>query len=439
MPVLTAGRELNKFKLIRCLGEGAFAEVWLAENEMPVRDEPREVALKVFVRPQEGLDRVVQEARNTPEHDHIVKVYSADRTSEGLYFIVMEYMVGGTLAGRLQQEGRLPEEKTVRIALQVLQALHYAHEKGFLHRDVKPLNILFDAEGKAKLGDFGLAVGMSSRSHLPDTVGTPAYMAPESWEGQGDAQSDLWSLGVTLYQMVTGQSPFSGDSLPQLMRRILEKSPQLPHRLNSQISGRLEEVILKALEKDKERRFQSASEMHRALMNTPPEVEEEALSGSEPTLPLGAVPLGPVPWDEGQRPPEVEPAIRRRRVSLPRVGGVSMAVLMVAVGLFMAVGHWVSPGNGSSGKVSSEATALVSQARTALESGDYEQAGRLLEQGQQTCPEDPDFRKLQSEVTNPLKVEVEHGFLRRRQRKRAETETVLTQENPYWLVVMSDE
>lgn len=255
------GSTLNEFLLIDKLGSGYFGQVWLAENQVAVGDDPKRVALKIPFHQDEGILSEGQ-ALASLGHPNIVKFYRPGRTNDGLIFLVMEYMPGGNLSSRLKDNnGKLAEEEAVEIAVQILHGLEYVHGKGYAHMDIKPQNILFDAAGKAKLADFGLAKIIGSKGYISDTSGTPAYMAPEAWNAKTCIASDLWSVGIVLHEMLTGELPFQASTPEHLMFKILSEPPTLFPDLNDE----MKDIILKALEKDMQNRYSTVSAMINAL------------------------------------------------------------------------------------------------------------------------------------------------------------------------------
>src|SRR2546425_661448 len=184
--------------------------------------------------------------------------------------LVMEYVEGEPLRERLRREGRLPIATAVELGIEIADALVYLHGQGVVHRDLKPENIMLTADGAVKLMDFGIAFdatqGDLTWSGLSSSVGTPEYMAPEQVRARhGDERTDLYSLGVILYEMLTGQLPWSGESAQQVMHARLEEDPTPPRELRPEIPPALEEVVLHALERRPERRPESALELREAL------------------------------------------------------------------------------------------------------------------------------------------------------------------------------
>jgi serine/threonine-protein kinase len=278
MAEIKLGQEIGRYKIVGRLGRGGMAEVYKGYQESL----DRYVAIKLMhtflVTEQDFLARFQREARAIAKlnHPNIVGVYDFDTLDDDTYYLVMEYISGGTLKDRLQelaaQGEHLPLEDAIRITSEITSALAYAHKRGMIHRDIKPANIMLTDIGKAVLTDFGivkLVGGAHASAAFTATgalIGTPAYMSPEQALGKpGDERADIYSLGVMLFQMVTGKLPFDADTpLAVVMKHVNEAVP-LPISFNPDVPFRLQEVILKALEKDPDRRYQSADEMVSAL------------------------------------------------------------------------------------------------------------------------------------------------------------------------------
>ncbi|MCD6518949.1 MAG: protein kinase [Anaerolineae bacterium] len=260
------GRRFAGLEIVELVGLGAAAEVYRA-----VDAQGRTVAVKVLSeRAEPGLvARFVREAQALVQlaHPNIVRMYAAGQ-EEGLRYIVMELMEGGSLKERLQREGRLEWQEAVRIAQEVARALAHAHDRQIVHRDVKPGNVLFSRDGQAKLTDFGLArlLGVSQMTRTGTVIGTVSYLSPEQAAGQHvDGRSDLYSLGVVLFEMVVGHPPFVGDSLTEVLAQHLHRSPPRPSTQVPDLPPALDALILRLLEKDPARRFPSAGELEEAL------------------------------------------------------------------------------------------------------------------------------------------------------------------------------
>ncbi len=239
------GDEVGRYRVVRPLGQGGMGAVYAAHD--PVLD--RSVALKFFPPTTEHETRLLEEARAASALDHpcIGTVYEVGKDASGRSFIAMAGYSGGTLRDRLRR-GPLPTEEAVRIAVQVADALDAAHARGILHRDVKPENLLFDATGRVKVVDFGIARAVGQDGCSRSTGGTVAYMSPEQLAGEAvDGRSDLWSLGVVLFEMLTGDRPFQGGDRAALLKAIQEARPPDLRGLRPDLNSALASVISRTL------------------------------------------------------------------------------------------------------------------------------------------------------------------------------------------------
>jgi len=267
------GRNLGKYRVLEPLGRGGMARVYRAYH--PQLD--RYVAIKVLrsdlVEEGEFLARFRREAQAVAalRHPNVVQVFDFD-VQDGVYYMVMELLEGDTLRTRLNDHRARGEEmplgEMVRILLDMLAGLAYAHSEGMIHRDVKPANVLLTRRGQAVLTDFGIAqiVGATRYTVSGALMGTLNYMSPEQGlEGQCDARSDIYSTGIVLYEMLTGEPPYDAETpLAILMKHVNDPLP-VPRKINPAIPKHLERVVLKALAKRREARYQSAEEMTTAL------------------------------------------------------------------------------------------------------------------------------------------------------------------------------
>lgn len=262
--------KLGKYEIRRILGRGAMGVVFDAWD--PSLE--RRVALKTVRRDQldgseakELLDRFKREAQAAGRlsHPNIVAVYEYGE-DEGTAFIAMEYIEGRELKDYFDKNERFPLPEVGRIMGQLLDALDQAHAHGIVHRDIKPSNVFMLADGRAKVGDFGIArIESSNLTQAGSVLGTPAYMSPEQFMGQTvDGRSDLFSVGVILYQFLTGEKPFTGQ-LTTIMHKVLREDPTPPSELNVQVPRAFDALIRKALAKRPDERFQNAHEFAAAL------------------------------------------------------------------------------------------------------------------------------------------------------------------------------
>jgi beta-lactam-binding protein with PASTA domain len=256
----------GRYRLLRRIGSGGMADVWLAEDPHL----QRRVALKVlhgrFAQDREFVERFRREAEHAAglSHPNIVAVFDRGDV-EGTYYIAMRLLEGRSLKELIDQ-GLTPEQ-SVGLIRQVLEAAGFAHRHGVVHRDLKPQNVIVDDEGKATVTDFGIArAGASEITQAGSVMGTPHYLSPEQAQGQAvTAVSDLYSIGVMLYEALAGRVPFEADSAVAIAMKQVSHTPQRPSSINPAVTPALDAVVMRALEKDPGRRFQSAEAFIAAL------------------------------------------------------------------------------------------------------------------------------------------------------------------------------
>ncbi len=258
----------DRYQVIAHLGSGGMAEVYCATDLQL----GRKVALKLlhdrFERDAEFVERFKREASAAAglQHQHVVSVY--DRGDwDGTSYIAMEYVAGRTLKQVIRDEGPLPTARAVDLAIQILRATRFAHRRGVIHRDLKPHNVIVDEEGRAKVTDFGIArQGASDMTQTGSIMGTAQYLSPEQAQGHAvTARSDLYAIGIVLYEMLTGGVPFEGDSAVTIAVKQVNEAPVPPSAINPEVSAELEAVVLCALQKDPAHRFADADEFIAAL------------------------------------------------------------------------------------------------------------------------------------------------------------------------------
>jgi tRNA A-37 threonylcarbamoyl transferase component Bud32 len=265
---------ISRYQITRELGKGAMGEVFLAYDP----DLDREVAIKtIYYDPgipeaelKEAKLRFTREARVAAKlnHANIVIIHDVGE-HENIPFIAMECIHGETLEPYVKSVGLLPLKRVVEIVGQAAEALDYAHRSDLVHRDIKPSNIMLTQEGSVKVMDFGLAKKPTANlTQAGMLLGTPSYMSPEQIKGEAlDGRSDLFSLGVVLYQMLTGEKPFPGEGITTIIHKILSEEPKAPTILNAKLPRQFDDIVRKALAKDAAQRFQTGREMKTALEN----------------------------------------------------------------------------------------------------------------------------------------------------------------------------
>jgi serine/threonine-protein kinase len=358
------GKTIGRYQITEHLGRGGMAEVYKAYQ--PSLD--RYVAIKLMhgflADEKEFLTRFEREAKvvATLRHPNIVQVHDFD-VDNGVYYMVMEFITGDTLKGRLQQLEEKGEwvstDDAARITLAVGSALKYAHERGMVHRDVKPANVMITEDGQVILTDFGIAkiVTSSNLTASGAMVGTPSYMAPEQGMGQpGDERSDIYSLGVMLYQLMIGRLPYDADTpLAVVLKHINDPLP-LPRSIKPDLPEPLERVILKSLAKNPADRYQKVGELMadlRQAMGMPADDSQvEATSGSSIKLSgtsvVGRVSgLTPPPHSTGSVPMPTQiasgavvavPEEQKKRSGLLIPALIGLALIVIATGVFLIVG-----------------------------------------------------------------------------------------------------
>jgi beta-lactam-binding protein with PASTA domain/predicted Ser/Thr protein kinase len=258
----------GRYRVMRKLGSGGMADVYLAEDE----ELGRRVAIKILndrhANDEQFVERFRREAKNAAglSHPNIVSIYDRGE-AEGTYYIAMEFLDGRSLKELLIARGPMPIDNAVSYTRQILNALRFAHKKGVVHRDIKPHNVMADPDGRLKVTDFGIArAGTSQMTEAGAIVGTAQYLSPEQARGAAvDQRSDVYSVGIVLYEMLTGHVPFNGETPVEIAMKHLSEAPRPPSTMRPDVSPDLDMIVLRALAKNPDDRFQSAEEMDAEL------------------------------------------------------------------------------------------------------------------------------------------------------------------------------
>src|SRR5580698_5111958 len=286
---------LAHYRILSKLGEGGMGEVFLAEDSRLLRKVALKILLPEVAQDPDRLARFLQEARaaSALSHPNAAHIYEVGE-SGGSHYLAMEYIEGETLETRLTGDP-LPLAEIIAIGSQVAEALEAAHARGIVHRDIKPANLMIGARGHVTVLDFGLAKFLPESTDVTSggsqiatqfmtsggvVLGTVAYMSPEQALGRAvDPRTDLFSLGVVIYRMATGRLPFAGATPQETLARILEGRVEAIARLNYELPEAFESIVRKCLDKDRDRRYQSARDLHIDLQNLTRGQEERRAAG----------------------------------------------------------------------------------------------------------------------------------------------------------------
>jgi len=316
----------GRYRVLHRLGSGGMADVYVAQDLQLGRKVALKILYRRFAEDSEFVERFRREASSAAglQHQHVVSVYDRGEY-DGTYYIAMEYLEGRSLKTIVQQEAPLDPDRAIDLTIQVLRAARFAHRRGIIHRDLKPHNVIVDADGRAKVTDFGIArAGASDMTQTGSIMGTAQYLSPEQAQGHAvSAASDIYSIGIMLYELLTGRVPFEGESAVTVALKQVNERPTPPSAYNPAVTPELEEAVMRALEKDPARRYPDADAFIAAL---------QAARDGTATAVLVAPPPPIDPPVEAYVYPE-EPLAPRE----PRDGGRwwlwLLAVLVAAIGL----------------------------------------------------------------------------------------------------------
>jgi serine/threonine-protein kinase len=257
------GDSIGKYRILSPLGSGGFGTVYLAEDTWI----DKKVAIKVPHKQNLDFGELVREPRllATLSHPNVVTVLTAERQNN-TFFIVMEYVPGDTLEQIIEREGALELARALDYTCQICNAMDHAHRQGVIHRDLRPGNVLVTEHGMVKVADFGTSRYLEIASHGTTVIGSPPYMAPEQFDGKAVFASDIYSLGVSMYQMLTGALPYNTPSPEDLHRLMRGQLTTPPREVNRRIPRGISDIVMKAMAPDVSSRFQRAADLLEAVL-----------------------------------------------------------------------------------------------------------------------------------------------------------------------------
>jgi serine/threonine protein kinase len=338
------GRVVSHYRILEHLGGGGMGVVYKAEDAKLHRIVALKFLAAELTKNASAKERFLHEARaaSALDHPNICTIFEVDETLEGQLYLAMAYYDGETLEERIYR-GPLPPSEAIGIAIQVARGLGRAHETGIIHRDIKPANIIITPRGEAKIVDFGLAklAGQVGLTRNGSSMGTPTYMSPEQADGKPvDTRTDIWSLGVVLYEMVTGKKPFVGEHLQLVLQALLHTEAEPPSQIVPGIPAALERVIAGCLKKNLDERYPSCQALIAALgplLESRQEVPlgpsmspMSSMSSMSPPMSPGP-PMPPIPPGMTTAPPPPPPSPKNARWP----SGRALAAISILLGVLL--------------------------------------------------------------------------------------------------------
>jgi serine/threonine-protein kinase len=306
--VFFKGQTIGKYKILSPLGSGGFGTVYLAEDTWI----DKRVAIKVPHRQNVDFGDLLHEPRllATLSHPNIVSILTAEK-QENVFFIVMEYVPGETLEAIISRDGTIDLPRALDYTCQICNALDHAHQQNVIHRDLRPGNVLVTDTGILKVADFGTSRFIEKMAHGTTVIGSPPYMAPEQFHGKAVLASDIYSLGITMYQMLTGDLPYNTPSPQDLERLMRGDLVSAPRQRNPRIPARINDIVMTAIAPDVTKRYQRASDLLADLL--------AARIKTAPATPPRLSPVTPAavatPAENVQ---DIQDRLRARETPLPR-------------------------------------------------------------------------------------------------------------------------
>jgi eukaryotic-like serine/threonine-protein kinase len=325
----------GRYRVLSRLGAGGMADVYCAEDTHLGRQVALKVLYRRFAQDDEFVERFKREAQSAAglTHPNVVNVFDRGE-HDGTYYIAMEYLPGHTLKEVIGERGVLDQESVIDIGIQILRAASFAHRRGVVHRDLKPHNVMLDDSGNAKVTDFGIArAGASEMTEAGSIMGTAQYLSPEQAQGQPTTpQSDLYSVGIMLYELLTGRLPFDGESAVAIAVQHLNDPPPPISSLRPDVAPELEAAVMRALAKDPAARWADADEFIRALEGARAGVATRPLG--QDTAAFAPVPAPVVAGNGAPPPPEEE---ERRKFRWPWLA-LGLTALLIALAVLLLAG-----------------------------------------------------------------------------------------------------